>query len=189
MLCSGQVYQLTAVSPQQAALRRVTVIMCCSIGTLPFSGVSCCASTACAGLRILTALLDCCRLDEVQPTVVGRAEPHNLCLVHPEQDRTLTIPENARCQVGSSGFIIQFLGRCRAVIEPVAQGAGGSGQLPATCSVSCRVQHYLWRACRVDLLSNPGPPARLRVEESLNPTCCSASRTTLRWWAWRGRSR
>ena len=41
------------------------------------------------------------RFDEVQPTVVGRAEPHNLSLVHPTQDRTLTVRENARCQVGS----------------------------------------------------------------------------------------
>jgi DNA (cytosine-5)-methyltransferase 1 len=38
-------------------------------------------------------------LDEVQPTVVGRAEPHNLRLVHPYQDRVVTIRENARCQV------------------------------------------------------------------------------------------
>ncbi|KAL3146940.1 hypothetical protein ABBQ38_014910 [Trebouxia sp. C0009 RCD-2024] len=36
--------------------------------------------------------------DEVQPTVVGRAEPHNLALIHPEQDRVLTIRENARTQ-------------------------------------------------------------------------------------------
>ena len=32
--------------------------------------------------------------------VVGRAEPHNLALIHPEQDRVLTIRENARTQVG-----------------------------------------------------------------------------------------
>lgn len=37
--------------------------------------------------------------DDVQPTVVTRAEPHNLQLVHPAQDRVLTIRENARCQV------------------------------------------------------------------------------------------
>jgi site-specific DNA-cytosine methylase len=36
--------------------------------------------------------------DEVQPTVVGRAEPHNLKLVHCQQDRVVTIHENARCQ-------------------------------------------------------------------------------------------
>ena len=31
--------------------------------------------------------------------VVGRAEPHNLALIHPEQDRVLTMRENARTQV------------------------------------------------------------------------------------------
>jgi len=40
--------------------------------------------------------------DEIQSTVVGRAEPHNLRLVHPEQDRVVTIRENARCQVRKS---------------------------------------------------------------------------------------
>ena len=33
--------------------------------------------------------------------VVGRAEPHNLALIHPEQNRVLTIRENARTQVWS----------------------------------------------------------------------------------------
>ncbi|WIA20554.1 hypothetical protein OEZ85_004945 [Tetradesmus obliquus] len=37
--------------------------------------------------------------DQIQPTVVTRAEPHNLELVHPTQDRVLSIRENARCQV------------------------------------------------------------------------------------------
>eukprot|EP00877_Chromochloris_zofingiensis_P009059 jgi/Chrzof1/4406/Cz14g11270.t1 len=36
--------------------------------------------------------------DDIQSTVVTRAEPHNLQLVHPSQDRVLTIRENARCQ-------------------------------------------------------------------------------------------
>ena len=39
--------------------------------------------------------------DEIQPTVVGRAEPHNLRLVHPGQDRVVTLRENARCQVAA----------------------------------------------------------------------------------------
>lgn len=38
--------------------------------------------------------------DEIQPTVVGRAEPHNLRLIHPTQGRVVSIRENARCQVG-----------------------------------------------------------------------------------------
>ncbi|KAJ7543105.1 hypothetical protein O6H91_09G025200 [Diphasiastrum complanatum] len=36
--------------------------------------------------------------DETVPTVVGRAEPHNQIILHPEQDRVLTIRENARLQ-------------------------------------------------------------------------------------------
>ena len=38
-----------------------------------------------------------CRLwyDEVQPTVVGRAEPHNLRVIHPNQGRVVTIRENS----------------------------------------------------------------------------------------------
>lgn len=31
--------------------------------------------------------------------VVGRSEPHNMELVHPKQDRVMTIRENARAQV------------------------------------------------------------------------------------------
>lgn len=34
----------------------------------------------------------------VHVQVVGRAEPHNLALIHPEQCRVLSIRENARCQ-------------------------------------------------------------------------------------------
>ncbi|XP_026427963.1 DNA (cytosine-5)-methyltransferase CMT3-like [Papaver somniferum] len=36
--------------------------------------------------------------DEIVSTVVGRAEPHNQVILHPEQDRTLSIRENARLQ-------------------------------------------------------------------------------------------
>ncbi|KAK9786489.1 hypothetical protein WJX73_009011 [Symbiochloris irregularis] len=37
-------------------------------------------------------------MHRIQPTVVGRAEPHNLQLVHPEEHRVVTIRENCRCQ-------------------------------------------------------------------------------------------
>ncbi|KAL4591802.1 hypothetical protein LXL04_004774 [Taraxacum kok-saghyz] len=37
-------------------------------------------------------------MDDVVKTVVGRAEPHNQALLHPNQDRVLTIRENARLQ-------------------------------------------------------------------------------------------
>ncbi|XP_024994042.1 DNA (cytosine-5)-methyltransferase CMT3-like [Cynara cardunculus var. scolymus] len=36
--------------------------------------------------------------DEIVPTVVTRAEPHNQAILHPLQDRVLTIRENARLQ-------------------------------------------------------------------------------------------
>ncbi|KAK7267483.1 hypothetical protein RIF29_20157 [Crotalaria pallida] len=36
--------------------------------------------------------------DEIVPTVVTRAEPHNQFILHPTQDRVLTIRENARLQ-------------------------------------------------------------------------------------------
>eukprot|EP01018_Ginkgo_biloba_P035156 Gb_03787 [translate_table: standard] len=36
--------------------------------------------------------------DEIVGTVVTRAEPHNQAILHPEQDRVLTIRENARIQ-------------------------------------------------------------------------------------------
>ncbi|KAM3345090.1 hypothetical protein P3S68_024799 [Capsicum galapagoense] len=36
--------------------------------------------------------------DETVPTVVRRAEPHNQTIIHPLQDRVLTIHENARLQ-------------------------------------------------------------------------------------------
>lgn len=35
---------------------------------------------------------------QIMPTVVGRAEPHNLRIGHPTQHRVLTIREMARCQ-------------------------------------------------------------------------------------------
>lgn len=36
--------------------------------------------------------------DETVPTVIGRAEPHNHVIIHPNQDRVLTVRENARLQ-------------------------------------------------------------------------------------------
>ncbi|KAG0476473.1 hypothetical protein HPP92_013314 [Vanilla planifolia] len=36
--------------------------------------------------------------DETVPTVVTRAEPHNQIILHPEQNRVLTVRENARLQ-------------------------------------------------------------------------------------------
>ena len=56
----------------------------------------------CFGLMIITSFGNrpFARLwwDETVPTVVTRAEPHNQAIMHPEQDRVLTIRENARLQ-------------------------------------------------------------------------------------------
>jgi DNA (cytosine-5)-methyltransferase 1 len=48
--------------------------------------------------------------DEVQPTVVTRAEPHNLRLLHPTQNRVLSIRENARCQGFPDHFVFAGMG-------------------------------------------------------------------------------
>ncbi|CAI9774461.1 unnamed protein product [Fraxinus pennsylvanica] len=70
--------------------------------------------------------------DETVPTVVTRAEPHNQTIVHPVQDRVLTIRENARLQ----GFpdYYKLLGPIKeryiqvgnAVAVPVARALGYS---------------------------------------------------------------
>ncbi|XP_010243384.1 PREDICTED: DNA (cytosine-5)-methyltransferase 1-like isoform X2 [Nelumbo nucifera] len=54
--------------------------------------------------------------DETVPTVVTRAEPHNQIILHPEQDRVLTIRENARLQ----GFL-DFYKLCGPVKERYIQ--------------------------------------------------------------------
>ncbi|XP_076935746.1 DNA (cytosine-5)-methyltransferase CMT3-like [Bidens hawaiensis] len=70
--------------------------------------------------------------DEIVPTVVTRAEPHNQAILHPVQDRVLTIRENARLQ----GFpdYYKLLGPIKeryiqvgnAVAVPVARALGYS---------------------------------------------------------------
>lgn len=70
--------------------------------------------------------------DETVPTVVTRAEPHNQIILHPSQDRVLTIRENARLQ----GFpdYYRLLGPIKqkyiqvgnAVAVPVARALGYS---------------------------------------------------------------
>uniref|UniRef100_A0ACD6ALR6 Uncharacterized protein n=1 Tax=Avena sativa TaxID=4498 RepID=A0ACD6ALR6_AVESA len=70
--------------------------------------------------------------DETVPTVVTRAEPHNQIILHPTQDRVLTVRENARLQ----GFpdYYRLLGPIKqkyiqvgnAVAVPVARALGYS---------------------------------------------------------------
>ncbi|KIY93940.1 DNA (cytosine-5)-methyltransferase CMT3 [Monoraphidium neglectum] len=97
--------------------------------------------------------------DSVQTTVVGRAEPHNLQLLHPEQDRVLTVRENARCQgfpdyyvlvgleeggghgVSTSSLQQRYLQMGNAVAPPVAAALGrclllaAAGAAPAGAAV------------------------------------------------------
>lgn len=70
--------------------------------------------------------------DEIVPTVVTRAEPHNQIILHPKQHRVLTIRENARLQ----GFLdyYRLFGPIKekytqvgsAVAVPVARALGYS---------------------------------------------------------------
>ncbi|KAA6418346.1 MAG: hypothetical protein FRX49_11711, partial [Trebouxia sp. A1-2] len=39
--------------------------------------------------------------DEMRCTVIGRAAPHNIAMLHPDQDRVMSIRENARMQVSN----------------------------------------------------------------------------------------
>eukprot|EP00983_Pelagomonas_calceolata_P037426 1136325-Pelagomonas_calceolata.AAC.2 len=64
----------------------------------------------------------CHAYDEIQTTVVTRAEPHNLRLVHPTQHRVLSIRENARCQADG----------CLPGAAPCAQHQGEHA-LPGVC--------------------------------------------------------
>eukprot|EP00775_Hariotina_reticulata_P007661 gene7661-7864_t len=64
-------------------------------------------------------------LDQIQQTVVTRAEPHNLEVIHPQQDRVLSIRENARSQ-GFPDYHV-FVG-----LAAKGQGKNGHGKGAAT---------------------------------------------------------
>ncbi|XP_038878295.1 DNA (cytosine-5)-methyltransferase CMT3 [Benincasa hispida] len=70
--------------------------------------------------------------DETVPTVVTRAEPHNQAIVHPEQDRVLTIRENARLQGFPDYYKLfgpvkeRYIQVGNAVAVPVARALGYS---------------------------------------------------------------
>ncbi|GAB4835134.1 hypothetical protein Ancab_000043 [Ancistrocladus abbreviatus] len=68
--------------------------------------------------------------DETVPTVVTRAEPHNQVILHPEQDRVLTIRENARLQGFPDYYQLKgpikerYIQVGNAVAVPVARALG-----------------------------------------------------------------
>ncbi|WOK97533.1 DNA (cytosine-5)-methyltransferase 1-like [Canna indica] len=68
--------------------------------------------------------------DETVPTVVTRAEPHNQIIIHPEQDRVLSIRENARLQGFPDFYKLQgpvkerYIQVGNAVAVPVARALG-----------------------------------------------------------------
>ncbi|XP_022929610.1 DNA (cytosine-5)-methyltransferase CMT3-like [Cucurbita moschata] len=70
--------------------------------------------------------------DETVPTVVTRAEPHNQAITHPEQDRVLTIRENARLQGFPDYYKLhgpvkeRYIQVGNAVAVPVARALGYS---------------------------------------------------------------
>ncbi|PIA27393.1 hypothetical protein AQUCO_07800023v1 [Aquilegia coerulea] len=68
--------------------------------------------------------------DETVPTVVTRAEPHNQVIMHPEQDRVLTVRENARLQGFPDYYKLfgdikeRYIQVGNAVAVPVARALG-----------------------------------------------------------------
>ncbi|OMO86031.1 C-5 cytosine methyltransferase [Corchorus capsularis] len=68
--------------------------------------------------------------DETVPTVVTRAEPHNQAIMHPEQDRVLTVRENARLQGFPDYYKLfgdikeRYIQVGNAVAVPVARALG-----------------------------------------------------------------
>nr|XP_043606096.1 DNA (cytosine-5)-methyltransferase CMT3-like [Erigeron canadensis] len=70
--------------------------------------------------------------DEIVPTVVTRAEPHNQAILHPVQDRVLTVRENARLQGFPDYYKLvgpikeRYMQVGNAVAVPVARALGYS---------------------------------------------------------------
>ncbi|CAH8391149.1 unnamed protein product [Eruca vesicaria subsp. sativa] len=68
--------------------------------------------------------------DETVPTVIGRAEPHNHVIIHPNQDRVLTVRENARLQGFPDYYRLfgptkqKYIQVGNAVAVPVARALG-----------------------------------------------------------------
>ncbi|CAK9154224.1 unnamed protein product [Ilex paraguariensis] len=79
--------------------------------------------------------------DEIVPTVVTRAEPHNQAILHPQQNRVLSIRENARLQGFPDYYKLigpikeRYIQVGNAVAVPVARalGYGLASALRGTC--------------------------------------------------------
>ncbi|KAK9274227.1 hypothetical protein L1049_019041 [Liquidambar formosana] len=105
-----------------------------------------------------------CRLwwDETVPTVVTRAEPHNQAILHPEQDRVLSIRENARLQ----GFP-DYYKLCGPVKERYIQ-VGNAVAVP----VARALGYALGLACQGSINNEPLfslPPKFPNIMEPLSP--------------------
>lgn len=80
--------------------------------------------------------------DETVPTVVTRAEPHNQIIIHPRQNRVLTIRENARLQGFPDYYKLfgpvkeRYIQVGNAVTVPVARALGYSLGLCYKCGDS-----------------------------------------------------
>lgn len=74
--------------------------------------------------------------DEVRSTVVTRAEPHQMRLLHPLQHRVISIRENARCQVGASSPLPlggpASRGWCLPDASPAPRGTGNRRLMPSS---------------------------------------------------------
>ncbi|OVA20709.1 Chromo domain/shadow [Macleaya cordata] len=85
--------------------------------------------------------------DEIVPTVVTRAEPHNQTILHPEQDRVLSIRENARLQGFPDYYKLfgpvkeRYIQVGNAVAVPVARVLGYA--LGLACQGTCSDQPLL----------------------------------------------
>ncbi|OIW08926.1 hypothetical protein TanjilG_05902 [Lupinus angustifolius] len=89
--------------------------------------------------------------DETVPTVVTRAEPHNQAIMHPEQDRVLTIRENARLQGFPDYYKLcghvkaRYIQVGNAVAVPVARALGYTLGLSFQGSVAATADGPLYK--------------------------------------------
>ncbi|DBA74077.1 TPA: hypothetical protein ACH3X1_010890 [Trebouxia sp. C0004] len=61
--------------------------------------------------------------DEMRCTVIGRAAPHNIAMLHPDQDRVMSVRENARMQGFPDYFALVGLGNQQGGAERYSRNA------------------------------------------------------------------